>query len=139
MGSKWTFAFSKVSFLTQITLFEKNALTSSRKIFFFGHFRVFLMNLVVFTDLDFVQNRSIYIGKVKGFLPIWVDLYRKNQRIFSENRLIYTWKVWVFRSISIDLYEKRTRILPKLVNLYWKYKRVLTSISRFETLKAKGS
>ena len=33
------------------------------------------------TALDFVQNRSIYIEKEKGYWPISIDLYRKSQRI----------------------------------------------------------
>ena len=69
--------------------------------------QISLVSDLTFTTLDFGQILLIYIGKVKGFLPIWVDLYRKNQRIFSENRLIYIWKVWVFRSISIQLYRAR--------------------------------
>ena len=45
MGNKWTFAFSKVLFLTQITRFEKNALTSSSKKNFWS-FSCFLSNFI---------------------------------------------------------------------------------------------
>ena len=134
--------FKSAFFLTQITRFEKNTLTSSRKknfwsfSCFFGKFHWYLIWRLQLWIL--VKFFWFILGKVKGYLLIWDDLCRKSQRISRENLLIYIWKVWVFWSISIDLYEKSKRILSKLVNLYRKYERILTNISQFETLKAKG-
>ena len=70
-----------------------------------------------FIALNFVQNRSIYIGKAKGFWSIWVDLYRKSQRIL----------------INIDKFiqENSKGFLPTSVNLYGKSQRILVNIGRF--------
>ena len=86
MGSKWTFAFSKVLFLTQITRFEKKTLTSSRKknfwsfsCFFvkFHWYLIWRLQLWILDKFfwfiqekskDFCRYESIYIGKIKGFL-----------------------------------------------------------------------
>ena len=78
---------------------------------------------LTFTALDFVQNRSIYIGKVKGFWSISVNWCRKSQRIFCQHRSIYIGKVRGFWSISVDLYRKSHRNV--------------TNISRFKHQKWK--
>ena len=94
MSSKWTFAFSKVLFLTQITRFEKKLLTSSRKKNFWSF--------------------SCFFGKFHWYLiwslQLWILakifwLTREKSRDFCQHQSIYIWKVKIFRSISIDLYD----------------------------------
>ena len=78
---------------------------------------------MTFTALNFVQNLSIYIGKVKGFWSISVNSKRKSQRILINiDRFIGKVKRildFFFLEYAIDFGPKRPKgpRLGPLLNL----------------------
>ena len=155
--------FKSVVFDTNHSLWKKPLNQFEEKFFlviFVCFWWIWLFCDLTFTDLDFVQNRSIYIGKwkdfgqyrsiymgkVKAFWSISVDLSMEKSKYFDQYRQINTGKVKWFWSISTNLYRKSQKdhcqhlsiyigkvkgFWSILVDLHRKHQRILVCIGRF--------
>ena len=96
---------------------------------------------------DFCQHRSIYIGKVKGFLSTSVDLYRKSQKILTdinrfkhEKRKGFNIHWWIYNYTGFvkifagpahfDFYQIKQTTLGRKVGRYMKESKKSVIFSR---------